>query len=32
MAKEPALLLATNFGVPESAFANFPKSETTMPD
>lgn len=32
MAANPALLLATNFGVQESAFAGFPKSERTMPD
>jgi oxalate decarboxylase len=32
MAPNPALLLATNFGVPESAFASFPRSERTMPD
>src|SRR6266511_3699111 len=32
MAANPRLLLSTNFGVPESTFADFPKRETTMPD
>jgi len=32
MAANPGLLLATNFGVPESTFASFPKRETTMPE
>jgi oxalate decarboxylase len=31
MAANPAQLLATNFGVPESTFAGFPKGEMTMP-
>jgi oxalate decarboxylase len=31
MAANPPLLLATNFEVSESTFANFPKGETTMP-
>jgi oxalate decarboxylase len=32
MAANPDLLLATNFRVPESVFASFPKGETTMPE
>ena len=32
MAATPGLLLATNFGVPESTFADFPKRETIMPE
>ena len=32
MAANPHLLLATNFKVPESAFANFPKHALIMPD
>jgi oxalate decarboxylase len=32
MAANPPLLLATNFGVPESTFAGFPKRETIMPE
>jgi oxalate decarboxylase len=31
MAANPALLLATNFEVPESVFASFPKQERAMP-
>ena len=31
MASNTPLLLGTNFEVPESTFANFPKGETTMP-
>jgi oxalate decarboxylase len=31
MASNTPLLLATNFKVSESTFANFPKGETTMP-
>ncbi len=31
-ASNPGLLLSTNFGVPASTFANFPKGETTMPE
>jgi oxalate decarboxylase len=31
-AANPAELLATNFGVPASTFAGFPKGETPMPD
>lgn len=32
MAANTPLLLSTNFGVPQSVFATFPKGETTMPD
>jgi oxalate decarboxylase len=32
MAATPGLLLATNFGLPESAIAVFPKRETIMPE
>ena len=32
MAANPPLLLATNFGVPESTFAGFPKRGTIMPE
>ena len=32
MAANPDLLLATNFRVPETVFAGFPKGETTMPE
>ena len=32
MAANPALLLATNFGVPQSTLAAFPKRETVMPE
>ena len=32
LAANPRELLATNFGVPASAFAQFPKHETPMPD
>jgi hypothetical protein len=32
MAAYPDLLLATNFRVAETVFANFPKGETTMPE
>jgi oxalate decarboxylase len=32
MVATPGQLLATNFGVPESTFAAFPKRETTMPE
>lgn len=32
MAANPDLLLATNFGVPESVFAKFPKGAVIMPD
>jgi len=31
MAANPDLLLATNFGVPESVFARFPKDAVIMP-
>jgi oxalate decarboxylase len=31
MAANPDLLLATNFGVPESVFAKFPKGALIMP-
>ena len=32
MAANPDLLLATNFRVPESVFADFPKGEVAMPE
>ena len=32
MAANPALLLSTNFGVPQSTLAAFPKRETVMPE
>jgi oxalate decarboxylase len=32
MAANPDLLLATNFGVAEATFANFPKNAVIMPD
>jgi len=32
MAGNPDLLLSTNFGVPESVFAKFPKDTVIMPD
>ena len=32
MAATPGQVLATNFGVPESTFAAFPKRETMMPE
>jgi hypothetical protein len=32
MASTPDLLLATNFKVPESTFAAFPKGEEVMPE
>jgi oxalate decarboxylase len=32
IANNPALLLGTNFRVPENTFAGFPKGEVTMPD
>ena len=32
MAANPDLLLATNFGVPESVFAKFPKGPVIMPE
>ena len=32
MAANPDLLLSTNFGVPESVFAKFPKDAVIMPD
>jgi hypothetical protein len=32
MAANPGLLLSTNFGVPESVFAKFPKNEVAMPE
>ena len=32
MGANPDLLLATNFGVPESVFAKFPKTAVIMPD
>ncbi len=32
IASTPELLLATNFGVPESLFAKFPKGEVAMPE
>jgi oxalate decarboxylase len=32
MAANPDLLLSTNFGVPESVFAKFPKSEVVIPE
>jgi oxalate decarboxylase len=32
MAANPGLLLSTNFGVPESVFAKFPKGEEAMPE
>ena len=32
MAANPGLLLSTNFGVPESVFAKFPKAEVSMPE
>jgi oxalate decarboxylase/phosphoglucose isomerase-like protein (cupin superfamily) len=32
MAANPELLLATNFGVPESVFAKFPKGAVVMPE
>ncbi len=32
MAGNPSLLLATNFGVPESVFEKFPKGAVVMPD
>jgi oxalate decarboxylase len=32
MAANPPLLLATNFGVPESTFASFPKREAILPE
>jgi oxalate decarboxylase len=32
MAANPGLLLSTNFGVPESVFAKFPKGEVPMPE
>jgi oxalate decarboxylase len=32
MAATPGQLLATNFSVPESTFAAFPKHETIMPE
>ena len=32
MAANPDLLLATNFGVPQSTLAAFPKGENVMPD
>lgn len=32
MAANPNLLLSTNFGVPESVFAKFPKGEVAMPE
>jgi oxalate decarboxylase len=32
MAGNPELLLSTNFGVPESVFAKFPKGEVVIPE
>ena len=32
MASKPDLLLATNFGVPESVFAKLPNGEVVMPE
>jgi oxalate decarboxylase len=32
MAATPGALLATNFGVPESTFAGFPRFKTIMPE
>ena len=32
MAANPALLLSTNFGVPESVFAKFPKDAVVIPE
>jgi hypothetical protein len=32
MAANPDFLLSTNFGVPESVFAKFPKDAVIMPD
>jgi hypothetical protein len=32
MAGNPDLLLATNFGQPESVFAKFPKDAVVMPE
>ena len=32
MAANPDLLLATNFGVPESVFAKLPKDAVVMPE
>jgi hypothetical protein len=32
IANNPALLLGTNFRVPENTFAGFPKGEVAMPD
>jgi oxalate decarboxylase len=32
MAGNPALLLATNFGAPESVFAKFPKGAVVLPE
>jgi oxalate decarboxylase len=32
LAANPDLLLATNFGVPESVFAKFPKDAVVMPE
>jgi hypothetical protein len=32
MASTPDLLLATNFGVPESVFAKMPGGEVVMPE
>jgi hypothetical protein len=32
MAGNPGLLLATNFGTPESVFAKFPKGAVVLPE